>query len=165
MGLTIEWVDVVKRAGQTAHLASLLLLSTAIKWRRPDNDAPLATVTVPAVLLQLGATLCEYAPLFHPGTRTFRKALGVYEDAVGKISEEASLFDAVLAMMGTVAEQRVAQSCCVAILLCALSGACAYYALQLRLRGAARQRLLQLAVYGACGFALACLALAPGVAN
>lgn len=55
----LEWMDVVKRAGQTTHLGSLLLLTTSIKWRRPDNVAPLVAVTTLTVVLQLVATVCE----------------------------------------------------------------------------------------------------------
>jgi len=98
--------------------------------------------------------LYRYGPLFHPSTRTFRKALAVYRDAVGRIPEGASLFDAVLAMLGTVADIRIAQSCVLAILLVAMSCALVYYSVGATAKGEAKRALLRFAVYGAFAFAV-----------
>ena len=153
--------DVGKRMGQTWCLGSLLALSTAIKWRRPDDATDLLCVTTFTAALQLVATVCEFGPLFHPSTRTFRSATAAYRDAVGDIAEGTSLFDAAASLTKALGRKRVAQSCCMAILLVAVSCALVYYALGLavrRLRSAsASQPLLKLAVYGA--FAFACFRL------
>ena len=58
--------DVGKRMGQTWCLGSLLALSTAIKWRRPDDATDLLCVTTFTAALQLAATVCEFGPLFRP---------------------------------------------------------------------------------------------------
>ena len=149
--------DVGKRMGQTWCLGSLLALSTAIKWRRPDDATDLLCVTTFTAALQLAATVCEFGPLFHPSTRTFKSATAAYRDAVEGIAEGTSLFDAAAALTKALGRKRVAQSCCMAILLVAVSCALVYYALGLavrRLRSAsASQPLLKLAVYGAFAFA------------
>ncbi|KAH8086089.1 aldehyde dehydrogenase [Aureococcus anophagefferens] len=153
--------DVGKRMGQTWCLGSLLALSTAIKWRRPDDATDLLCVTTFTAALQLAATVCEFCPLFHPSTRTFKSATAAYRDAVEGIAEGTSLFDAAAALTRALGRKRVAQSCCMAILLVAVSCALVYYALGLAVRrlrsSSASQPLLKLAVYGA--FALACFRL------
>lgn len=147
------WVDVVKRTGQASCLSSLLLMCTSIKWRRPEDVSPLLAVTTTTSVLQLVATACEYSPLFHPSTRTFKSAMAVYRDAVEDITERTSLFDAVSSLTVTLGKKRVAQSCCMAILLVAVSCTLVYYYVGLTIKkmrqSSASQPLLKLAIYGA----------------
>ena len=92
--------DVGKRMGQTWSLVSLLVLCTSIKWRRPEDATELLAVTTTTAVLQLVATACEFCPLLHPSTRTFKSAMSAYRDAVEDITEKTSLFDAAARATG-----------------------------------------------------------------